>query len=480
MKHHQNHHYEKLNTDDDTTAKYGSKNPKKRSFSKRARICAAFFILIAFFFGKQIAEVTWIFYKEFIRDTVTPEKLQDAVVLVQSAQELRREFTYSPSDELPRLIVFDELWSKNSSLPKTWDSAMYDSSVSMGQVDSNTCFKGRLGGVNCLPSLIVVGFEKCSSTTLQSWLSRHPNLVSSYFIEPRFFNSIESESELESKWHDYLKKLPKIPGGNNGLGTYWTFEKSPSYVTHPTAAQYASTLLPSARILVVTRNPTPRAYSLFLMFTNLRLVSRVHKICFFAKNMATGDVEFINGGGVPGKKVPTEKLPTKDEWRFLSFPPDPKDFDTWIRKKTSDKSLTPLNNHRETRVLGGGLYSEHLKKWARNFPPEQIVVIPRELFFTDNIYESMNDLQRLLGLPVFDYSKITKKNEKSGQYEIQSLHEYFNRVFNTFSARSSPMLDSTKKILDEYYCEYNMELSRMLGGRALPGYSCAENGVPLD
>ena len=418
--HHQNYDYEKLNTDEDNSksAKYGSKNPKKRGFCTRAyaRICAAFLILFALFFGKQAMEVIWIFYEEFIRDVATPTHLGDAVVQVQTAQQLKREFTYSPSDKLPRLIVFDELWSKNSSLVKTWDSAMHDKSISTQQLDSNTCLKGRLGGVNCLPALIVAGFEKCSSTTLQSWLSRHPNLISPYTVEPRFFSHIESESELESKWGDYLKKLPKIPGGDNGLGIYWTFDKSPEYVTHPNAAQYASALVPSARILVVTRNPTSRAYSLFLMYTNLTL-GPLHKTCFFAKNIATGDIEFITGGGIPGKMVPSNKSPTNgngndnDEWRFLTFPPDPKDFDTWIRKKTQQKPHPLLDNHRETRVVGGGLYSEYLKRWARHFLPEQIIVTSREHFFTDHIFEYMNDLQKLLGLPVFD-STILKSQKK--------------------------------------------------------------------
>ena len=39
------------------------------------------------------------------------------------------------------------------------------------------------------------------------------------------------------------------------------------------------------------------------------------------------------------------------------------------------------------------------------------------------------------------------------------------------------MLNETKALLDDLYCEENMELSRMLGGRPLPGYSCAEDGI---
>lgn len=475
--------YKKLNTQKQEKPPNDAKNSEKQVLRKRQQtsICTILLILISILFRRQILELLVIFYDEFIKNNVRPTHLQDAIVQFQTPGKLKWNFTYSPSGELPRLVVFDEVeFSKKSSLVKTWSSVSYDESISIHQVDSNTCFKGNLGGVSCLPSLIAAGFEKCSSTTLHSWLIHHPNLIVSYGLRKYFFNRIKSEDELNLQWIDYPKKvLPKTPGGNDGLGVYWTMDKNSGLTTNLKEIKYTSTLVPSARIVLLTRNPTARAYSQFLMYTSHTL-SLFHKTCFFAKNTVTEDVEFIYQGGRPGTKVSPNISPTDDEWRFLKFPINPKDFDTWIRKQIQNQGKNLFDTSRKKRVLGEGLYSEYLKGIAQYFPPEQIIVIPKELFFTSNIYENMNDLQRVLGLPVFDYSKITKKNKKNGQYEIQSIREYFNRVFNTFSARSSPMLDSTKKILDEYYCEYNMELSRMLGGRALPGYSCAEDGVPPD
>jgi hypothetical protein len=105
---------------------------------------------------------------------------------------------------------------------------------------------------------------------------------------------------------------------------------------------------------------------------------------------------------------------------------------------------------------------------------EQFVVIPTEIFHEDTI-ESMHKLQTLLRLPLFNYTSITKKDEESGQVDIDSLGTTLNSYVNSYKPQEK-MLDTTKELLDGFYCESNRELSRMLGGRKLPGYSCAEGG----
>lgn len=390
-------------------------------------------------------------------------------------------------DSMPRietgeneLRAFDDEWDHNKKLPRTWHLVPDDKEISMNQVDSNTCIEDRYGNVNCLPSLMIIGFESCSTTTINNWFEKHPNIVNNW-RESRFFDSIPTIKSLQNTLFDYWKGQPRIPGGINGMGKYWTLEKSPGYATHSHTPEFVKEMLPNVRILALTRNPTARAYSMFLMFTyHYNLDRSFFPGSHFVKNMVTGDVIYTNEFGVGGKTMPATVSPTDEEWKYLSYPPDPKDFDTWIRKEVQKPKDIKLGetNSRTDRLLYGGCYSYYLKKWAKYFPSNQLIVIPSELFFTDDASASMEKLQNGLGLPLLDYSTVLTK-QRNGRLDVPSISQFLNSVMNSYSAKSLPMLDSTKEILDQFYCEQNIELSRMLGGRRLPGYSCAEEGVSI-
>ena len=82
----------------------------------------------------------------------------------------------------------------------------------------------------------------------------------------------------------------------------------------------------------------------------------------------------------------------------------------------------------------------------------------------------MEKLQETLGLPLYDYSNI-KWIRKNGRVSIISPASWANGILN--SHRGAPeMLNETRKLLDDFFCEENIKLSQLLGGRSLPGYSC--------
>ena len=89
----------------------------------------------------------------------------------------------------------------------------------------------------------------------------------------------------------------------------------------------------------------------------------------------------------------------------------------------------------------------------------------------------MVQLQEALGLPVYNYSRIGKQLPSTGtdpgRFSINSPAAYANSILN--SAGIVPaMLEETKVLLDAFYCEENSKLKRILEGRSLPGYSCAD------
>ena len=77
-----------------------------------------------------------------------------------------------------------------------------------------------------------------------------------------------------------------------------------------------------------------------------------------------------------------------------------------------------------------------------------------------------------MGIPVFDYKRVTTYDADSKRYELNSASTYFlDKLFNT-GDKVLPMLPESKQLLDELYCESNRELKTMVGGSLLKGYSC--------
>mmetsp|Transcript_43318 Transcript_43318/g.49944 ORF Transcript_43318/g.49944 Transcript_43318/m.49944 type:complete len:209 (+) Transcript_43318:2-628(+) len=204
---------------------------------------------------------------------------------------------------------------------------------------------------------------------------------------------------------------------------------------------------------------------------------------------------------------------------YLNHPPDPEDFDRYIRyviskhnksnqimnispSNTTKKSHSPQSStstpsykytrkmsDRGSRILTGGLYGPYIEQWLQYFQPTSLIVIPSEDFFSPNeVVLSMTNLQEVLGLPKMDYQSLLKKDSQTGRFEIpRSLGTILNRQFNSnnnvkdkhasSSSSSSHILPQTKKLLDDFYCESNRQLKRLTNSNRhsltkLDDYSC--------
>ena len=314
---------------------------------------------------------------------------------------------------------------------------------------------------------------------LDIWLSHHPNLLTPYG-ETRFFHeSLQHGDRLAQQWPQYLDALPTVPH----VGHYFVYEKTPGYANNLVDARLMAQLLPSVKLLFLTRNPVDRAYSHFNMYTQLyvgaREVLRGQPVSFFVKHLETGQVrcvrDFTDPVGEPGVGGTFMEHETTQpgEWQYLSYPVDPEDFDAYVREKVEQP--VDLHDHsRGNHVLSPGLYSRYLHEWLRHFAAEQLVIVPSELFYPpDKALRSLERLQRLLGLPLYDYGTLLMQQKddssriEANTIETQLLQHYLNY------RHARPMLNRTRELLDAYYCDSNRELSRMLGNRTLPTYSCA-------
>lgn len=301
-------------------------------------------------------------------------------------------------------------------------------------------------------------------------------------------NDVTLQSMLEEKWRQYLREHLPIPGGLKNVGRYWNFEKTPSSILSPQVANWVHAVTPSARLVVMVRNPTARALSAFTMYTrhinNFNEFStewNMKKIMYSSlviRDEITGRVKFARRGGVGGELATPLQLKTTDRgtgrWRYISYPPSPRDFHDFLLtdQNTSREHGRFHFASRESRVVQGGFYSKYIHEWLQIFPPQRLLLMSMERLWNNETFRNLEVLQEKLGIPSFDFRRVTFFNEASGRHELRSASTVFvGSLFNSGTS-SRGMLSESRQMLDDLYCQSNQDLSTLMPSSELRRYSC--------
>ena len=127
---------------------------------------------------------------------------------------------------------------------------------------SKSAFRRATQDLRALPKLVVVGAQKCGTTSMYHYLSQHPKLSPASKKEVHYFdNGVVAKSgtyERGEKWyrrHFHLQARQDIV----------SFEITPEYMLNPLAAGRIAKDLPGAKIVAVLRDPVDRAISQYKM-----------------------------------------------------------------------------------------------------------------------------------------------------------------------------------------------------------------------
>jgi hypothetical protein len=105
-----------------------------------------------------------------------------------------------------------------------------------------------------LPSAVIVGAQKAGTTQLYSCLVRHPRCFGGVKKELQYFSKLANRP---LGWYQAQFPLSRTVARVGGL----CIEASPSYLPSPAALRLMHDVLPSARIIVLLRDPVERAFS---------------------------------------------------------------------------------------------------------------------------------------------------------------------------------------------------------------------------
>lgn len=129
----------------------------------------------------------------------------------------------------------------------------------LGWVRARVAFGEATSRWRMLPQWLVVGAQRCGTSSLYEYLVRHPQVCRAAKEEIHYFDNNYHRGVNWYRGHFAL--ADGTPATDASPSHKVTGEASPYYMAHPLAVERIASDLPGVKILVVLRNPADRAYS---------------------------------------------------------------------------------------------------------------------------------------------------------------------------------------------------------------------------
>jgi Sulfotransferase family len=117
-------------------------------------------------------------------------------------------------------------------------------------------------GLRMTPDFLIVGAQRCGTTSLFRGLAEHPSVVPPLMHKGVHFFDTPSAYARGMRWYRGHFPLRAI-ADRRAHGRAMTGEASPYYMFHPLGAERIATALPTARLIVLLRDPVERAFSAY-------------------------------------------------------------------------------------------------------------------------------------------------------------------------------------------------------------------------
>jgi Sulfotransferase domain len=239
-----------------------------------------------------------------------------------------------------------------------------------------------------MPDFLIIGAQKCGTTSLYQYLTCHPQIVSANQKEVHFF---DLNYNLGLDW--YRAQVGEVDRPNSLCG-----EASPYYIFHPQVPQRVYQHFPQIKLIVLLRNPVDRAISHYY-----HEVNRLKTETFSLEDAIAREPERLQGE--------LEKLETDPN--YYSY------------------------NHQHYTYLSRGLYLEQLQRWMTFFPKDRFLILRSEDFW-EKPDRTLAEVLEFLQLPPLQLETYPSYN--AGNYiqvnssVLQKLSRYFQPPNQQLSA----------------------------------------------
>ncbi|MEH1918615.1 sulfotransferase domain-containing protein [Nostoc sp.] len=260
-------------------------------------------------------------------------------------------------------------------------------------------YKRLTNSIRLMPHFIIIGAQKCGTTSLYEYLQQHSFVAPATTKEIHFFDINFSQGISWYRMH-FPSVLYKYRNKQTFGQNIITGEASPYYIFHPLTPKRISKIIPQVKLIVLLRNPVDRAYSHYQ-----------HVVRMGAETLSFEEAIQKERERISGEE---EKILRNEN--YYSF------------------------NHQIYSYLSRGIYVDQLKVWSGFFPKEQFLIIKFEDLSTDTS-AVFKQVLKFLNLPESKPKNYLKYN--CGCYP--------------------EMAPTTRKYLNDYFKPYNEELYEYLG-----------------
>jgi hypothetical protein len=251
-----------------------------------------------------------------------------------------------------------------------------------------------------LPGFLIVGGQRCGTTSMTRALSEHPAVFgAAMHLEVHYFDGAYDRGLAWYRSHFPLRASARLATRAAGASPV-AFESSPYYMFHPLAAERISRDLPGVKLLVLLRDPVERAYSGHAHETSLGFETETFERALdLEPARLEGEVE-----------------------RILADP-------AYISR-----------GHQHHAYRARGEYAWQLERLERIFGRERIHVVDSDAFFADPgpVYDRVLEF---LGLPGNGHPAFKRRNSRS----------------------RAPMTREVRAALEDHYRPHDERLARWLG-----------------
>jgi hypothetical protein len=255
----------------------------------------------------------------------------------------------------------------------------------------------KLRGNGALPGFVVIGAQRCGTTSLFATLSQHPAVGVPFRKEIHFF-----DRDIYERGERFYRSFFPSPGKLRARGQVLTGEATPDYLFHPRGAQRVAAMLPDARFIVLLRDPVVRAWSHHALHA-----TRGREPLSF-EDAIEAEPERIAG----------------ERERILADP------------------AYPATTYLRYAYLARGDYAPQLREWVAAIPRERFLVLVSEEFFTDP-RGALREVETFLGLPPCEGPAGAHHRHAIGGGAAQMRPETRARLRDSFA----PRIRATEELL---------------------------------
>jgi tetratricopeptide (TPR) repeat protein len=238
------------------------------------------------------------------------------------------------------------------------------------------------------PDFIIIGSPRCGTTSLYKYITFHPQILAAANKEICFFSEHFNKGLA---W--YQAHFPPPIDAQDFL----TGEATPTYLTHPLAAERLYGCLPKIKSIVILRNPVDRAFSHYQMLVRRGTENRSFESAIDA------ELKLLAGA--------------------------------------TDTSLADRNFWKNCHYIYKSLYFYSLKQWMKVFPKEQFLILQSEEFYA-NPGIALKQVFEFLDLPNFQLNNYQKYNGANYQPGDEAVNWRLRAYFQPHNRKLAAYLNS--------------------------------------